>query len=200
MRCSSAGVYAPGGSTFWVSRTVPVAVPSPASTWAGFPFTCSSATTKISPRAGSMTGVPVMPTVGPMSPQGSDDAGTGVARCLDQMTAPVLADSAYTVSFSVATNTRPPDTSGSPYSWPSSLGEVQAGELVSTAPGSVPAPEPAGSPWYTVQETVAGLAAGAATAAVPTQPAPATESAAAAVSKAARPGRRIAPAYRRAGR
>ena len=86
----------------------------PASTWAGFPFTSSSATTKISPRAGSITGVPVIPSVGLMSPQGSDDAGTGVARCLDQMTAPESADSAYTVSFSVATKTRPPETSGSP--------------------------------------------------------------------------------------
>ena len=44
-----------------------------------------------------------MPTVGEMSPHGSDDEGTGVARCLDHTTAPVLADSAYTVSFSVAT-------------------------------------------------------------------------------------------------
>ena len=88
-----------------------------------------------------------MPTVGLMSPQGSDDAGTGVARCLDQMMAPELADSAYTVSFSVATKTRPPETSGSPYSCPSSSGDVHAGELVSTGPGRVPVPEPAGSPW-----------------------------------------------------
>jgi hypothetical protein len=69
---------------------------------AGFPRVSSSATTKISPRAGSMTGVPVIPTVGVMSPQGSEPAGTGVPRCLDQITAPVAADSAYTVSFSVA--------------------------------------------------------------------------------------------------
>ena len=50
-----------------------------------------------------MTGVPVIPTVGVMSPQGSELAGTGVARCRDQATFPVAADSAYTVSFSVAT-------------------------------------------------------------------------------------------------
>ena len=50
-----------------------------------------------------MTGVPVIPTLGVMSPHGSELAGTGVARCLDQATFPVPADSAYTVSFSVAT-------------------------------------------------------------------------------------------------
>ncbi len=50
-----------------------------------------------------MTGVPVMPTVGVMSPQGSEPAGTGLPRCADQSTAPVAGDSAYTVSFSVAT-------------------------------------------------------------------------------------------------
>ena len=50
-----------------------------------------------------MTGVPVMPTVGSMLPQGSDPAGTGWPRCADQTTAPLAADSAYTVSFSVAT-------------------------------------------------------------------------------------------------
>ena len=42
--------------------------------------TSSSATTKISPRAGSMTGVPVMPTVGVMSPQGSDAGGHRAAE------------------------------------------------------------------------------------------------------------------------
>ena len=41
-----------------------------------------------------MTGVPVTPTVGVMSPHGSALAGTGVARCRDQSTAPVAADSA----------------------------------------------------------------------------------------------------------
>jgi hypothetical protein len=44
---------------------------------------------KISDLAGSMTGVPVMPTVGLMSPQGSDPEVTGVPRCTDQITAPV---------------------------------------------------------------------------------------------------------------
>ena len=61
-----------------------------------------------------MTGVPVIPTVGAISPQGSEPDGTGVARWRDQATAPVAADSAYTVLFSVATYTRPADTSGSP--------------------------------------------------------------------------------------
>jgi len=54
-----------------------------------------------------MTGVPVMTTVGVMSPQGSDPAVTGGPRCADHATAPVLADSAYTELFSVATKTRP---------------------------------------------------------------------------------------------
>jgi hypothetical protein len=40
----------------------------------------SSATTKISEREASMTGVEVMPTVGEMSPQGRSAASTGVAR------------------------------------------------------------------------------------------------------------------------
>ena len=61
-----------------------------------------------------MTGVPVTPTAGAMSPHGSEPDGTGVARWRDQVTAPVAADRAYTVSFSVATYTRPADTSGSP--------------------------------------------------------------------------------------
>jgi hypothetical protein len=41
--------------------------------------------------------------VGEMSPQGSNEAGTGVATCVDQITEPVEDDSAYTQSFSVAT-------------------------------------------------------------------------------------------------
>ena len=60
----------------------------------GFPAVSSSAITKISFRDRSMTGVPVMPTVGMMSPQGSDPAGTGAPRWADQVTAPVAADSA----------------------------------------------------------------------------------------------------------
>ncbi len=50
-----------------------------------------------------MTGVPVMPTVGVMLPQGSELAGTGLPRCCDQTIAPAPGVSAYTVSFSVAT-------------------------------------------------------------------------------------------------
>ncbi len=49
----------------WPCRARPAGGP-------GLPLTSSSATTKTSPRASSITGVPVMPTVGEMSPQGSD--------------------------------------------------------------------------------------------------------------------------------
>ena len=38
-----------------------------------------------------MTGVPVIPTVGWMSPQGSDAAGTGVPRWFDHSTVPSFA-------------------------------------------------------------------------------------------------------------
>ncbi len=41
-----------------------------------------------------MTGVPVIPTVGSMSPQGRPEAGTGVATWVDHTTAPVAADRA----------------------------------------------------------------------------------------------------------
>ncbi len=67
----------------------------------------SSATTKISFLAGSITGVPVIPATGLMSPHGSEPDCTGLPRCTDQSTLPVAAASAYTVSFSVATYTRP---------------------------------------------------------------------------------------------
>ncbi len=43
-----------------------------------------------------------MPTVGWMSPQGREAAGTGGARWVDQTMAPVMEDRAYTVLFSVA--------------------------------------------------------------------------------------------------
>ena len=41
-----------------------------------------------------MTGVPVMPTVGEMSPQGSMLDGTGVPMWVAQTTEPVVADRA----------------------------------------------------------------------------------------------------------
>ena len=66
----------------------------PTRTWAGVPPLSSSATAKISPRAVSITGVPVMPTVGPMSPQGRSPDGTGVPTWADHRMAPVLAASA----------------------------------------------------------------------------------------------------------
>jgi hypothetical protein len=40
---------------------------------------------------------------GSMSPQGRSESGAGVARWIDQVTAPSCALKAYTVSFSVAT-------------------------------------------------------------------------------------------------
>ena len=43
--------------------------------------------------AASTTGVPVIPTVGEMSPQGKADEGTGVPRWALQATSPVAADS-----------------------------------------------------------------------------------------------------------
>ena len=94
MRCSSAAVSAPAGSTSWVISVLPVAASSPTRVWADAPRTSSSATTKISFRDGSITGVPVIPTVGVMSPHGRPPAGTGLARCDDQSTAPVAAESA----------------------------------------------------------------------------------------------------------
>ena len=94
MRCRRAVLAAPAGSTARDISNLPVAVLSPTSLWLAFPPNSSSATAKISPRAGSMTGVPVMPTVGRMSPQGSSDDGTGLATWVDHTTAPVAAASA----------------------------------------------------------------------------------------------------------
>ena len=48
--------------------------------WAGAPLTNSSATANSSDRAGSITGVPVMPTVGEMSPQGGRCSAPGFPR------------------------------------------------------------------------------------------------------------------------
>ncbi len=87
-------MVAPAGSTFCDNSVVPVPVSNPTSTCAGLPLTSSSATTKTSARASSITGVPVIPTVGEMSPQGSDREGTGVPRWVDHSTEPVVAESA----------------------------------------------------------------------------------------------------------
>lgn len=57
------------------------------------PFT-SSATTKTSEVAGSMTGVDVMPTFGVMSPHGNIPDGTGEPTVVDQAIEPVAACSA----------------------------------------------------------------------------------------------------------
>ena len=71
-----------------------MAVLSPTSSWAAFPLTSSSATTNTSARVSSITGVPVMPTVGEMSPQGSMLDGTAVPTWVAQTTDPVVADRA----------------------------------------------------------------------------------------------------------
>ena len=81
----------PGGSTAWASMEAPVYRFNPTRTWAGAPPLSSSATAKISPRAGSITGVPVMPTVGLMLPHGRLPDGTGVPTWADHRMAPVLA-------------------------------------------------------------------------------------------------------------
>ncbi len=59
----------------------------------GWAPACSAATTKISPRAVSMTGVEVIPTVGSMLPQipGTVEGVKGVATWVDHSTAPVSA-------------------------------------------------------------------------------------------------------------
>jgi hypothetical protein len=49
-----------------------------------------------------------------MFPHGKVPARTGVPTWVDQATVPSAADSAYTVSFSVATSTHPWNMSGSP--------------------------------------------------------------------------------------
>ena len=67
---------------------------SPTSRWVGVVPFHTSATAKISPLAMSTTGVPVMPTVGEMSPHGSEEEGTGVPTLLDHKMAPVFAASA----------------------------------------------------------------------------------------------------------
>jgi hypothetical protein len=106
-----------------------------------------------------MTGVPVMPTSGEMSPQGSADDGTGRATWRDQTTEPLVEERAYTVSSSVATNTSLPKTRGSPKSWPSSWGETHALVEVLIDETLVDTPVPAASPWYTVQDAVPSAAA-----------------------------------------
>ena len=111
--------------------------------WAWDPA-ASSVTANTSPRAWSMTGVPVMPTRGEMSPQGRFPDGTAVPTCVDHNTAPVLAANSSTVSFSVATTTRPLTTRGSPKICPSSPVDVHAAtagvRLVLV--GSAPLPRP----------------------------------------------------------
>jgi hypothetical protein len=65
------------------------------------------------PVDGSTTGVEVIPETGTMLPHGRVELCTGSPTCASHRIAPVEARSAYTVSFSVAVNTRVPTTSGS---------------------------------------------------------------------------------------
>ena len=88
------GRVLPGRVDGHVESMAPLYMFKPTRKWAGGPATSSSATAKISPRAASMTGVPVMPTDGLMSPQGRSPDGTGVPTWVDQSTAPVSAASA----------------------------------------------------------------------------------------------------------
>ena len=94
-----------------------------------------------------------------MSPQGSPPS-TAVPRWVLQRTVPAAADSAYTVSFSVAARISPATTSGCPYTAPSSLvrhprvREVGAGVFPET-------PVRSGFWWYTGQLAVTrGLISG----------------------------------------
>lgn len=68
VRCKRAAGSLLGGSTSWVISIFPIVVFGPTNVWAGVPFTSRSPTTKISDCAVSITGVPVMPTLGVISP------------------------------------------------------------------------------------------------------------------------------------
>ena len=118
-----------------------------------------SATTKMRPVAGSITGVPVIPTVGSMSPHFSCVSGTAVATCCFHTSAPVAKSSAYTVSFSVATYTRDPYTSGEPKTGPSSEAVCHTCFGVTGVPASGSIPERCMSWRYVVQSGVAASAA-----------------------------------------
>ncbi len=67
------------------------------------------------PEARSYTGVPVMPMFGTRSPQPIADAGQAGPTLRDQVIAPVAALTPYTLSFSVATITVGPATTGWAY-------------------------------------------------------------------------------------
>src|SRR5581483_6071110 len=114
---------APGASTVLRNRIEPSRRSSAISSWW---FGCSMPTTYTRLLAGSATGVLVMPT-GSTSPHGSELAATGRPRptCC-HFAAPVALSNAYTESWSVATITVLPTTSGSPYTLPSMAGDVHA--------------------------------------------------------------------------
>ena len=100
----------------------------------------------------------MIPTFGAISPQGRDVDGTGVPTWVDHTIWPVPAARAYTVSFCVATYTRPPSSRGSPKSWPSSCGDVQARAAEVKVVPDLSTPDPDESPWYTVQESLPAAA------------------------------------------
>src|SRR5438477_11956957 len=88
----------------------------------------------------SITGVPTIPTVGEISPQGSSPEGTGTPALFSQITLPLEASSAYSRSPTVATYTREPSTSGCPQIGAPSGGDCHActGSTGSPASGSTP--------------------------------------------------------------
>src|SRR5438034_3455676 len=96
----------------------------------------------------SITGVPTMPTVGEISPQGNSLDGTGTPALFSQITLPLEASSAYSRSPTVATYTREPSTSGCPQIGAPSGGDCHAKLGASGVPASGSSPERAGSRWY----------------------------------------------------
>ncbi len=94
MRCRIAFGSEPGGSTTVLRTFSPLLMRKPSSTcWAWLPSHVS-ATAYSTPVAWSITGVPTMPTVGVMSPHGSELDGTGVPALACQTIWPVEASSA----------------------------------------------------------------------------------------------------------
>src|SRR6204780_1128983 len=99
------------------------------------------------PSAGSITGVPTIPTVGVMSPQGSELEGTGVPALACHAIAPVAASSAYTSSPTVATYTREPTTRGCPQMGAPRLIDCHANTGVTGLTPSGSEPERSASWW-----------------------------------------------------
>ena len=108
---------------------------SPTSTCAGDPSTSSSATTKISPRDGVDDRGAGDPDGGRDVAAGQRRAGTGVARCRDQTTAPVGSrQRVHRVVLGGHVHVARRRPAARRRAAPSSAGEVHAGDAVSTAP------------------------------------------------------------------